>query len=117
MMVRKLPGIIFLLSLASCSGEPKCASQGFTRCSYGTDTYSAELFIIFPEIERKSDGKACEVDYPRPFPLATKLGCKQLTVGKDTSSIITSQYEDVDGNRIYSCVDVDGNVFVSYVAR
>lgn len=115
MFMKKLPGIILLLSVTSCSSETTCTSQGFTTCSHGSDTYYVELSIVFPEIERKSDGKACKVEYPRPYPLATNLLCKQSVGGKETSSSVTAKYEDVDGVRTYSCVDLNGNVLVRYV--
>ncbi len=115
MPTKTLAGIIFLLLLTSCSSEPTCSHQAFTTCSHGTYTYYAELSIVFPEIERKSDGKACKVEYPRPFPLATNLLCKQSVDGKDTSSSVAAKYEDLDGVRIYSCVESDGNVLVHYI--
>ncbi len=115
--------ILFLIIIsAACSSKKTCNDWAITTCSYGKLVSnepgdiieSVELMVVFPKFDRDAPKRAsCDKQYPDTFPLADTIRCKHYHV--DLGETDTEpKIEDVNGNRIYSCISNDGTALVSY---
>ena len=113
--------IIQFLAFTGCGSSHDCRNWASTVCSAdrtmtdsggGFQTEFIKMSIDYHRITKKSASNGCEKDYLEIFPFAETASCIYQKNGVvQTTSL---KMEDVDGNRIYSCLNANGETFIKF---